>query len=197
MENSTIYLQQLFLVVHLFAFAFAFVTLVKEDYRFITSKTINHAELMSISKVMFIALIILWLSGVGLIAINPGLDIYAILNNEKITSKLVIATILTINGLMLHIMVMPSFRRPVNHRGIAATLAAILGAISSVSWIFAAFIGSARIIAPVMSYRDYMLMYFICLIIAFFIGYFLIRPIADKIFVPFSDASKPEPQSPR
>ena len=186
MNNLSVYLHQAFLIIHLFAFAFAIVGVVREDYRFLTSKIIDSNELVKVAKEISLALLILWISGIGLLAINPGLDLNAILQNEKVTSKLVIVIILTFNGLLLHAVVMPAFKRPVNRTGIAATLAALLGAISSVSWVFASLVGSARVVAPILNYQDYMVMYFICLIIAILVGYTVIRPRANQLFLQHS-----------
>jgi len=102
-----------------------------------------------ISKVVTVGIAALWLSGLGFLAI------YAIespekLANPKIWAKVPIVFVLTLNGALIHALVLPSVMRDISRpmfEGVPRlTAGAFLfsGAISGVSWYFAFALGVMR-----------------------------------------------------
>ncbi|SFL74817.1 hypothetical protein [Methylorubrum salsuginis] len=102
-----------------------------------------------VSKVVSVGIALLWLSGLGFLAV------YAVespekLANPKIVAKFVIVLALTINGLLIHALVLPSVLRDVSRpmfEGVSHTSTAVFlvsGAISGVSWYAAFALGLMR-----------------------------------------------------
>lgn len=102
-----------------------------------------------VSKVVSVGIALLWLSGLGFLAV------YAVespekLANPKIVAKFVIVLALTVNGLLIHALVLPSVLRDVSRpmfEGVSHTSTAVFlvsGAISGVSWYAAFALGLMR-----------------------------------------------------
>jgi hypothetical protein len=93
----------------------------------------------SSTVIVNIGLIILWVTGIGFM-VHYALFDPVLLTNDKIWAKLGIVTILTLNGLFLHTVVMPRMERQVG-RGLfegmdlrSRSIFIVCGAISAVSW---------------------------------------------------------------
>lgn len=103
-------------------------------------------ELRRSAEVISAALIALWVTGVALV-VNGYLQDPAYLLNQKLWAKFAVVAILTVNGVFLHHF---SFPRVVSSRGILGldnrdkVLVALSGIISTVSWLFACYLGIAR-----------------------------------------------------
>lgn len=174
------FIHQTLVFVHLYAFAFAIVMIVSEDVKILISKKIVVTELHSLASKVTHMLIILWLTGIGLLAMKPGLNIEMILANSKLAAKITVVSVLTINGLLLHLLVFPNFSTRKKAKRIVA-LACVLTAISTTSWIYASLVGAARVIAPLMSYEHYMTVYLTALAFSLFISLTIVYPVMRKI----------------
>lgn len=108
-------------------------------------KTIN--DLRTAADIMFVALVILWVTGLALVIVGYLENPQQYLMNPKLWAKFTVVSILTLNGLLLHYF---SFPRVISHTGLLGrspleqSLIAATGAISSTSWLFACFLGIAR-----------------------------------------------------
>lgn len=102
-----------------------------------------------VSKVVSVGIALLWLSGLGFLAV------YAVespekLANPKLVAKFVVVLVLTVNGLLIHALVLPSVLRDVSRpmfEGVSHTSTAVFlvsGAISGVSWYAAFALGLMR-----------------------------------------------------
>lgn len=170
-------LQQLLLFTHLVSFAFAFVLIAKADIAMLRGQycfTSHHLKQDCQQTTWLLA--ILWISGLGLIAMGPGFNLNAILASDKITAKLCVVTILTLNGLLLHHVAFPMLAGKTLPSEAKVTGCVLLGAISSTSWLFAALIGAARIAAPYLNYHHFMGSYLLTLTIAVLIALYWARP---------------------
>jgi hypothetical protein len=104
-------------------------------------------ELTKAADIMFIALIVLWISGLSLTLVGYLENPQQYLMNEKLWAKFTVVAILTINGIALHYY---SFPRVTCTRGFISVpgheqiFVALTGAISSTSWLFACYLGIAR-----------------------------------------------------
>lgn len=102
-----------------------------------------------ISKVVAVGIGLLWLSGLGFLALY-ALEAPEKLENPKLWAKVVVVSVLTVNGLMIHALVLPGVlrdvRRPMLHgvsRG-RTTVFLVSGAVSGVSWYTAFVLGLMR-----------------------------------------------------
>lgn len=66
----------------------------------------------------------------------------------------------------------------------------MLGAISTVSWLFASFVGVARLIAPAMSYGGFLLLYLLSLLFGLGIAAVWVRPQLERMLSSASDRSE-------
>lgn len=104
-------------------------------------------ELTRAADIVFIALVVLWISGLSLVLMGYVENPQQYLMNEKLWAKFTVVSLLTINGVALHYF---SFPRVISPRGLMGqpaidqVLVTLTGAVSSVSWLFACYLGIAR-----------------------------------------------------
>jgi hypothetical protein len=104
-------------------------------------------DLTKSAEIMFIALILLWISGLSLVLMGYLENPQQYLMNEKLWAKFTVVSVLTLNGVALHYF---SFPRVISRRGLLGLptfeqiLVTLTGALSSVSWLFACYLGIAR-----------------------------------------------------
>jgi len=104
---------------------------------------------MSLSHAVSAGLVLIWVTG-ALLVTDSALDAPMSIMNQKLWAKLVIVTILTLNALLLHSVVLPRVTSRVGQPlfetsfGRLPTVSILLGAVSAVSWMFAAYLGVAR-----------------------------------------------------
>lgn len=104
-------------------------------------------DLTKSAEIMFVALILLWLSGLTLVLLGYLENPQQYLMNEKLWAKFTVVSVLTLNGIALHYF---SFPRVTSRRGLLGLptfeqiLVVLTGALSSVSWLFACYLGIAR-----------------------------------------------------
>ncbi len=177
---NIIHIHQVLIYLHLFAFIFAISTIFNEDYKILKSRKIDLKEMKKTAMKVSISLIILWITGIILLAIRSGLELNIILENPKLMMKILVVTLLTLNGLLLHFYVFPHFKDPFKIKRIAVFIC-FLGTMSSTSWIYASLIGTAHIIAPIMSFQGYMALYFLFLIVSFIISMIIFYPLLIKL----------------
>ncbi|HTF98413.1 MAG TPA: DUF2214 domain-containing protein [Cellvibrio sp.] len=120
------------------------------------------ADLRKAADIMFIALVILWVTGLTLVIVGYLENPQQYLMNPKLWAKFTVVSILTLNGLLLHYF---SFPRVISRAGLLGrsfleqNLIAITGAVSSTSWLFACFLGIARPWNYTANYEFVMLVY--------------------------------------
>lgn len=104
-------------------------------------------ELTKSAEIMFIALVVLWISGLSLVLLGYLENPQQYLMNPKLWAKFTVVSVLTLNGIALHYF---SFPRVTSRRGLLGLptfeqiLVTLTGALSSVSWLFACYLGIAR-----------------------------------------------------
>ncbi|MCF4125468.1 hypothetical protein [Methylobacterium sp. SyP6R] len=102
-----------------------------------------------VSKVVTVGLGLLWLSGLGFLAV------YAVespekFGNPKLLAKIAVVAVLTVNGLLIHAMVLPGVLRDIRRpmldgvSGVRTGIFLVSGAISGVSWYTAFALGLMR-----------------------------------------------------
>ncbi len=104
--------------------------------------------LSTISRFAFLGLLALWASGIGLVAARYAQDA-AVLTNQKLWAKVVIVTLLSINGFFVHHHALRLVRSRIgrklfDHRSRSEFYGlTMIAAVSSVSWIAPIFLGVA------------------------------------------------------
>ncbi|MFC3116065.1 hypothetical protein [Cellvibrio fontiphilus] len=137
-------------------------------------------ELQRAAKTISMALVALWVSGLLLVVIGYAENPQQYLLNQKLWAKFTVVGILTLNGIALHHF---SFPRVVSSRGISGlgniekTLVVLTGVVSSVSWLFACYLGIARPWNYTVNYSFVMTVYFSLLIPACIGGCILIHAL--------------------
>ena len=134
---------------HIIAFALALATILKEDVRLLRAKRINSASLLASAKSVKWLLLALWVTGVPMVMMDIGTDVSLLLDKPKLLAKLIVVGALTLNGILLHLVAFPMLTGKPQNPNKAATIAATLGAVSTASWLYAFFLGAARLIAPI------------------------------------------------
>lgn len=109
-----------------------------------------------------IALAALWISGLAIIALDAASAGMQYFLNPKLQAKIGIVVLLTLNGVVLHNLVLPALQRtgsllelPIGMRH----LAIFSGAFSAVSWFYAALLGVGRPLAWKYSLAELMAAY--------------------------------------
>lgn len=139
--------------VHLIASCVAVGLVAMSDYDLVRrlvlgdSATLDERHLASLQQVLRRALLLLWLTGSGLVALDVHTRGSEVLLNPALQSKFAIVAVLTLNAVVLHRTVLPMLRRAgalMRLAPSARTLAVFVGAVSGVSWAYAAMLGIGR-----------------------------------------------------
>ena len=175
-------MKTLVIYAHLLAACVSIGTLLLQDlalwrsrYRVLTQDEIN--TLRNTANIVFIALVVLWATGSGLVTMgyfeNP--DFFS---NQKIWAKISVVIILSLNGVFLHFY---SFPKIVGNKAILQLPSAdqkwigCSGALSTVSWLFACYLGIARTWNYSVDYSSIMLLYAGLVFFAFIVAHEAMR----------------------
>lgn len=110
-----------------------------------------------VSKVCTVGIVLLWLSGLGFLAIYAA-ETPEKLQNPKLWAKITVVVVLTLNGLVIHSAILPGILRDVGRPmldGISGKRTGIFlvsGAVSGVSWYTAFALGLMRELNGTVSY---------------------------------------------
>lgn len=154
-------------------------------------QVIDDAHIRFIERVSMMvgsALVLLWISGAGLVY-HKYLADPAVLTNPKVQVKVLIVSILTANGFFIHLRIFPIIRRSVGHNLFSfiqprqRTLLLTGGGISCVSWYLPFALGYIKQIDQVVPFGTLLGLY-LCLLVgaigmAHFLGTVLITRNAD------------------
>lgn len=119
-------------------------------------------HLNQLKNAVLVALVALWITGlmiIGLDASSKGAEYFL---NPKLQAKVLIVTLLTINGYALHQFVMPAMQKAgciLKMEPNARTLSIFAGTVSAVSWMYAAMLGIGRPLAWKYSLGELMVAY--------------------------------------
>ena len=170
------------LFVHVLTMVAAGAAIAFGDYAIFAHRNIDIALLRKAGFVVSLALVGLWLTGLTLIWIDTRFEWVVIAAKPKLLAKLTVVTLLTLNGIALHLVAFKRLSEPKYNVQHSAKLAALLGAISIVTWVYAAFLGLAKPVAPLLGYSGLMALYGICVAISITVAMRLVRPrLFDRI----------------
>jgi hypothetical protein len=128
------------------------VDLVRDLFKADASADLAHMKQMqSLQTTVAVALGALWITGAAIVTLDAvtkgGWQYFA---NPKIQAKILIVVLLTLNGVVLHNLVLPWLQKAGSLLKMApgrTALAAFAGAVSGVSWLYAAMLGVGRPLA--------------------------------------------------
>ena len=149
--------RSLLIFLHLVALALAAVAIAFGDYAIFRGQDIDHALLEKSGRSVAYTLLTLWATGLGILALDARIGGFAsIVESPKLLAKLSVVAALTANGWLLHRFALKSIGRPSDNPWADARLAAILGAVSAVSWSYALFLGVAKAWSPLLGYGGFL-----------------------------------------
>jgi len=168
--------RQLLVFIHLLAFAVALSDVLREDWQVLVSRHLDGKRLAATARRVSWTLALLWVTGITLVGMEVGSDLSLLAGKPKLVMKLIVVSVLTVNGGLLHALALPALsgRRTASRSALA--LAPVLGAVSTVSWLFASFTGAARVVAPYLRLPQYLGLYFAALAAGVAVGWFWVRP---------------------
>lgn len=179
--DARTWLHQAVLFAHLVTFAIALTTVLRADLGLLRARRFDAGRLARTAGRLGRALGVLWLSGAALLVFSNGPDATTWLQGAKATAKLLVVGALTANGLALHALVFPHLQRGGLQTAHAVALSVVLGAVSTASWLFASFVGSARLVAPSMGLADFLGLYAAALVLAIVVALVYVRPRVDRL----------------
>ncbi|WP_342167179.1 hypothetical protein [Methylobacterium sp. SD21] len=110
-----------------------------------------------VSKVCTVGIVLLWLSGLGFLAVYAA-ESPEKFQNPKLWAKITVVVVLTLNGLIIHSAVLPGILRDVGRpmldgiSGARTGIFLVSGAVSGVSWYTAFVLGLMRELNNVVAY---------------------------------------------
>ena len=111
----------------------------------------HNEEMKQLQSIVALALSVLWATGAWIIAMDTigkgGLHSFA---NPKIQAKILMVSLLTLNGVVLHNLVLPWLEKAGSLLKLSfdrTVLACFAGTVSGVSWLYAAMLGVGRPLA--------------------------------------------------
>lgn len=164
--DITVIARQALLYGHVIVFALALATIVKEDVHLLRAERIDKASLHATARLVKWLLLALWVTGIPMLIMDIGIDISLLLVKPKLLTKLIVVVALTLNGLLLHFVGFPKLTRSQQNPKKAVTIAAMLGAVSTASWLYAAFVAVSRFVSPYFSLQNYVVLYLLTLSVA-------------------------------
>lgn len=147
------------LFAHVLAFAVTLSAVLREDMRLLSTRRVDQARLRQTMRGVTFGLVVLWVTGLALVAIGAAGSPSPWVPSAKLVAKLVVVTLLTLNGWALHARVFPRLRAGNLFWSASLRLPAALGAISTASWLYAAFVGVARPLSPLLTFANFMVLY--------------------------------------
>jgi hypothetical protein len=168
------------LYLHLLAFAAAFVGVAFGDHAVFARRRIVTELLRSAMRLVLFALAVLWLTGLGIVALDTGFVGPEMLARPKLLAKLSVVLLLSANGVLLHLWVFPrllSESATTQAQAMRfAGLASVLGGLSAVSWLMAAFVGIGKPVTAALGYGGFMALYALGLAVVLPLAWWVVRP---------------------
>lgn len=162
---------------HLLAFALAAVGIAFGDLAIFRKRRVDTDMLATAQAVVKWSLYGLWATGLAVIWLDTKFDLAVLATKPKLLAKLSVVVALSANGWLLHRVVFHRFTVAQDDPERAAVLPAIAGAISASSWLFAAFVGVGKAVAPALGFNGFIVLYLAVVSLAIGVSLAFIRPI--------------------
>lgn len=169
--------------IHLAAMVFAAISIAFLDCAIFQRGRFLFNVATGAARMVLVSLLMLWGSGLAMIAIDTGFNTEHLLASPKLLAKLCVVIALSVNGVLIHAYVLPQIqRRPKNLEGFLV-VAPVLGAISMTSWCYAAFLGVAKNFTPYLGFTGFIALYFLVVAVGVAVALLYIRPRLRTMFV--------------
>lgn len=170
----------LLILSHLLCFSGALFLVMREDIRLLLADRLQIDALETTAKNVSRALAGLFLTGSLITYVDTGFVLTEILARPKLLAKISVVLILTANGILMHYLVFPKLHLAAMLRPRwLCRVACGLGALSSVSWLYATFLGIAKPLTEKLGYEGFMVVYAVLVIGAVMAAQFFIVPRAN------------------
>lgn len=176
-------LRLLALYAHVLACFAAAAGIVMADVAIFMRRRIDREQLREGMTWVGYALVALWITGLVVVGIDTGFAPAVILSKGKLMAKITVVTVLTLNGIALHLVALPRLMAPgldAEQARRAARTPTLLGAVSAASWLFAAFLGLAKALAAVMGLPGFLELYALSLVLTLAIAWVWMRPRLER-----------------
>ena len=123
------------------------IAMVKQLIKADPAEKLDSNHLSDLQKTVSRALVVLWLTGAAIISLDASIKGWEYFGNPKLQSKVAIVALLTLNGFALHKYVLPLMQKAGSLLNLSFSqrmLALFTGAVSGVSWFYAAMLGIGR-----------------------------------------------------
>jgi hypothetical protein len=162
---------------HLTSLIAAGVSIAFGDYAILRHRPINRDLMVKSSQAVAWSLAALWLTGLWVIAVDMSSAGLVLSTAAKLQAKLTVVGVLTLNGFLLHRYTLHALGDKNSPTESDLRLAAVLGAISAVSWGYAMFLGVARAWTPILGYSGFMALYAVALTVGIMASLRWVRPL--------------------
>lgn len=136
-------LRLLLLYSHLLLCVFALQLVLSTDLR-VLRRSIGFADLAVVHRRVIRLLAGLWVTGVLLVLMDQAMDPAQALLNPKLVAKLSSVVLLTVNGVLIGRWCLPRIVAGARLGGWESAVVMVVGAVSTCSWLMAAFFGIAK-----------------------------------------------------
>ena len=123
------------------------IAMVKQLIKGDPAEALHARHLSDLQTTISRALLALWVTGAAIIALDASLKGWGYFANPKLQSKVAIVMLLTLNGYALHKYVLPMLKKAGSLLKLSFSqrnFALFTGAVSGVSWFYAAMLGIGR-----------------------------------------------------
>ncbi len=162
---------------HLLVFAFAITTLYRSDMNLFFRK-ISQEKLRMLGDQMLWLLVVLAITGAGIVYIDTEFRYDAIMQADKLLAKMVCVGVLTLNAMVLHHVVFRKMAKAELTHG-DMLLMSVSGAVSTCSWTFAGFLGVAKAFTKYFSFEHFLYLYGACLAVAIVVA-IMLAPVIKR-----------------
>jgi hypothetical protein len=182
------YMKTLIVYAHLLAACLAVGILLIQDLAIARGKgnPLSSPDIENLKQsagIILFALVALWCSGLLLVFMGYQDNPQQYLANQKLWAKFTVVILLTLNGVVLHFYSFPRITSRVGLLGLSTfeqILVALSGVISSVSWLYACYLGIARSWNYTVGYGYVMFIYSIPIILGFIVSCEVLRSFRIK-----------------
>jgi len=178
MRDAAMLFARTFLVlIHLVLFALALATVLRADWQFLRNQPPSRRRLQRVGRQMRWWFIGLLATGAALVWIDTGFSPDRMLASPKLLAKLSVVAVMALNGALLHLWGLAALQRPSGQAHRTATWLALMGAVSTTSWVMATLVGIGRPLVPVLGYTGFMALYGTGLLAAAAVALAWMRPL--------------------
>lgn len=172
----------LLILLHLMCFSSALFLVMREDIRLLMADRLQIDALEATAAKVSRALAGLFVTGAAIIYVDTGFVLSEILARPKLVAKISVVLILTVNGAAMHHLIFPKLHlAPLQRPGWLCRMACSLGALSSVSWLYATFLGIAKPLTEPLGYSGFMVLYAVLVIGAIVGAQIFVAPRAKAL----------------